>query len=199
MDLRKRLLKQNSGEIAFGYKKLEYIRSVPYTYIDTGVLITTDLEMEFEFSIETVIAGQYIMGKYTPGGGTFFLYTSAPKCYWQTAYGFSYVNASKIAEPGNHLFRYSIENNTAHIYYGDELIASKEIEELSTETIKICGYNGANIIPCNTYSFKMKRAGEIIKNFLPCMRVADGKVGMYDTVTNGFYTSATSYDFLPST
>lgn len=46
------------------------------------------------------------------------------------------------------------------------------------------------------YSLTIWREGSTIRNLVPCYRKSDHKSGMYDTITNTFFTSETSTDFL---
>lgn len=39
------------------------------------------------------------------------------------------------------------------------------------------------------YSFKIYDNGTLIRDFIPCYRVADNEVGLYDIVNNQFYTN----------
>ena len=46
------------------------------------------------------------------------------------------------------------------------------------------------------YGLKMRTNGVPIRNFIPCVRKADSKPGMYDTVTKTFYTNAGTGEFI---
>lgn len=46
------------------------------------------------------------------------------------------------------------------------------------------------------YSFTMDHTdGRPIRNFVPCYRISDGEIGLYDTVEGGFYTNQGSGSF----
>ena len=46
------------------------------------------------------------------------------------------------------------------------------------------------------YSFTMKTAdGTPIRNFIPCYRISDGEIGLYDTVEGQFYTNSGTGSF----
>ena len=44
--------------------------------------------------------------------------------------------------------------------------------------------------PNQTYYFKFWRGGKLIGDFIPCYRKSDSEPGMYDFVTNTFFTNA---------
>lgn len=39
--------------------------------------------------------------------------------------------------------------------------------------------------------------GELVRDYIPCIRRSDLKAGLYDLVTCEFYTSNSGYDFIP--
>ena len=45
------------------------------------------------------------------------------------------------------------------------------------------------------YSYKLYESGTLERDYVPCYRKADDKVGLYDLVYQEFVTSANSYDF----
>lgn len=53
--------------------------------------------------------------------------------------------------------------------------------------------------PMDLYSLAIWDNSVLVRNFVPCRRREDGKVGLYDTVGQRFYTNANSNgeDFIP--
>ena len=47
-----------------------------------------------------------------------------------------------------------------------------------------------NFNPSTIYSFKIKKAGELVVNMVPAKRLSDNVVGFYDTVRDRFFTNA---------
>jgi hypothetical protein len=39
------------------------------------------------------------------------------------------------------------------------------------------------------YEFKLYNNGELVENFVPCYRVSDGVIGLYDIILGNFYTN----------
>ena len=71
----------------------------------------------------------------------------------------------------------------------------------NTKTIPIFGvyYNGGSIADrasIRVYSLKMYENGQIRREFVPCYRKSDNAIGLYDLVTNQFYTNAGTGTFV---
>lgn len=45
------------------------------------------------------------------------------------------------------------------------------------------------------YYLKMYLDGELVRDYIPCYRKSDGEIGMYDLVSNSFFTKATTGTF----
>lgn len=56
--------------------------------------------------------------------------------------------------------------------------------------------NETNPLPCKIYSFTVYENGSPIRDFLPAYRIEDGEIGMYDLITENYYTNSGSGVFL---
>ncbi len=61
-----------------------------------------------------------------------------------------------------------------------------------TTTFRIAAYNTTTTYTGDIYSVKLYGNGNLIRNFVPCYRRSDGKVGFYDTKNDVFYINGKS-------
>ena len=179
------------------YTQLEYIESTGTQWIDTGIATTNN---NLGFMLEAVpltSADVYPMGSRATNGGTrFFGVRSVASDIFSYGWSFyqtapasqSYVNVrttmslnwlnSKKATIGND----SKDLATANIANG--------------RNITLFGINGQLLWTGRIYRAQISEGNEITANFIPVMRNSDGKVGMYDTVTQQFFTNAGTGEFI---
>ena len=49
---------------------------------------------------------------------------------------------------------------------------------------------------CKLYSCRIIKDGAVVRNFVPCIRKSDGKVGLYDLVTDTFFVNQGTGEFI---
>ena len=197
------------------YQPCEYVES-SYTgasgpYIDTGFSPTnkTSIEAEVAFTDNSATSGQYMGMRYWPSssdtralffglrytGGTRYLalftmypeatpaqipfdtdfhsYTINPSSQKIDSYSFSLDYSTMPTSPQN--MNITLFSNNAR-YNNDppENIRAKS-------KIK---------------SFKIKEDGVLVRDFVPCYNIYTDEIGMFDTVSNQFYTNAGTGTFL---
>ena len=183
------------------YQKVEYLQndSTYVMYIDTGISIASDVEMEMQISVPSVIGGKYLLGRYGSNAGDFYLYTSAGNnTYFQTAYGCTYNNTSKVCDTSKHTFRFNITNDTTYVYCdGTDVLHKTILNTITERSILVAGTSmGASRLSCNTYWVRISKGGTLIRNLIPCRRKSDNKPGMYDTVSGEFFTNQGTGEFI---
>ena len=196
---RRELIAMQSG-LPSAYRKVEYLQSSRdyETYINTGVQIASDVEMEMVISVPNIIpGGRYLLGRYEDNKGDFYLYV-ASNGYFQTAYGCTYNNTTQMADTSMHTFRFSISETLTYVYCDDTQVLQKTVKQSYPEMpIYVAGTSMHYAkLSCNTYSVRILKSGAIIRNFIPCVRKSDSKPGMYDTVSKTFYTNAGTGEFI---
>ena len=190
-----------TGGLPGEYRKVEYIQNPNrLTYIDTGVYIAPDIEMEMKISLTSIENGRYLFGRYSSNAGDFYMYTSSGSSggYFQVAYGCAYNNTTKKADTLIHTFHFRISGGLTYVYCdGTQILSKDTIESLPNRSIIVAGTSMNNAsTPCNTYSVRISKGGTPIRNFVPCVRKSDSKPGMYDTVSKTFYTNAGTGEFI---
>ena len=179
------------------YQEVEYLESTGEAqWIDVGFPITDSLSMRLTFSSVTNIPNKYYMGVYNGNNGDFYLYSSSSK--YQSAYGGPYHNTSVSLDMNKHTFDFSFDSDNAIVRENGSIISTnnKYSPLKSTSNIRIAGPHTSGQNKVRTYAFVAYSGENIIANFIPCYRKLDSKPGMYDLITNQFFTNAGTGEFL---
>ena len=191
----KKFLYRNSEseyeELPDGYTRVEYIESTGTQYIDTGLVSTSNTRILTKLSWNNVTARQLIGAD----GGAYF---GVVNNYWQI--GDTGTNTSSIAAISNTWYdvEFTVIQNTsttANLTLSVNGVSGTNTRSFSKSTpINLFALGRTNSSPtlyCNcklgiTYIYQ----NEILtRNLVPCKN-SSGTIGMYDTITNTFYTNA---------
>lgn len=179
----------NSSFLPTQYQQLEYIESSGTSYFDTG----------YKFDAEIDECKVIFKGNDTSNTGMIFA-SSGSKYFWFYYYGSSgiriYANNGSgqqgITGISSDLNQHTMEfkNKT---YYIDGVSKGSLSNSYTETTNNIWLFSYGN----NNYPFKGRiYYVEIIKNkikqrvFIPAKRLTDSAIGMYDLITENFYTSS---------
>lgn len=180
------------------YQEVEYLESTGEAqWIDVGFPITDTLSMELTFSAVTIITTKYYMGFYSGNSGDFYIYNSMSK--FQTVYGCSYLGVvGKSVDTEKHTYYFAFENGNAVVREnGNIIISATKFKPLkSNKHIMIAGTGFSDQNKVRTYAFVAHDGANKVANFVPCYRKSDNKPGMYDLVSDEFFTNAGTGEFL---
>lgn len=189
---------ENIGGLPSEYEAVEYIESTGTQYIDTGYIATPATNIECEIYADsntptwycawgsyTSTASFQLMLKnsesrfeyYTGNGSVYFLACYNQKIKFMT----SYTGAQWDAEDG---FSSASRSSSHTTTYSLGIFAGHESD----------GFNAGVLMRC--YYFKIFEAGNLVRNFVPCIRKSDDEAGLYDLVNGVFYTNAGTGDFV---
>ena len=177
---------------------VEYIENPSTAYIDTGVASYLGLESFGNMSFTTVPTTAVMMGARSGSGNRVsMLQISSSK--WAIGYGNIYT--SSIAVNANTMYFFH-----SRVYSKDVLLEINNVKGYSSSanfpsTVPV--YNiylfaehlGAQVLD-NTagrlYNLNIYYNGPMVRSFVPCYRISDDVVGVYDVINDVFYTSANS-------
>lgn len=180
------------------YQMVEYIENPSTAYIDTGVASYLGLESFGNMSFTTVPTTAVMMGARSGSGNRVsMLQISSSK--WAIGYGNIYT--SSIAVNANTMYFFH-----SRVYSKDVLLEINNVKGYSSSanfpsTVPV--YNiylfaehlGAQVLD-NTagrlYNLNIYYNGPMVRSFVPCYRISDDVVGVYDVINDVFYTSANS-------
>ena len=188
------------------YERLEYLESTGQQYINTGVLADDDCGYRLEFKCTLQQIEQFFCGSRNDSGDT--------RCCIGGTFAsgnpavITYVGWNTLVIP-NSAGANSATQCVAEVNYRGSRQArfgaiTAALPTLTTQTAPFLLFAGniRNKNPslvtgvCRIYSFEMTRGANTTLNMLPARRIADGVLGMYDTVGDSFYTNAGSGTFV---
>lgn len=86
--------------------------------------------------------------------------------------------------------------NCGFVNEGEYTVAHGEILAVNSRTFNIGSRGLANTAFVGRIKYvRIQRDGELVYNFVPCVRKSDSVIGMYDTVTETFFTNIGTGDF----
>lgn len=198
MARRRALMMWKKTRLPSEYQEVEYLETsqTGAPYIDSGVAITEDLVFEIDFQLTNSGKATYFMGTYN--GYVFYLYLSGDSTpYFQTAFGSAWANTTLLADTQRHKFVYQFENEKLVVRDSNTTILTKPKAGFPVRSILVAGtLETQNKTPCRTYESKMTKSGVVIQDLIPCYRKADDTPGMYDLVSNTFFTNAGTGEFI---
>lgn len=189
---------ENLGGLPSEYEAVEYIESTGTQYIDTGHIASDGTNIECEVYIPINTPTYYcVFGSWTSsyafqlmgqdGGNKFSYYVGNGA---SAAYG-AYDKKIKIMTNNAGLqfedfstYNYIARSGTHRTNYSLGIFAGHESG----------GFNAGTLMRC--YYFKIFEAGNLVRNFVPCIRKSDDEAGLYDLVNGVFYTNAGTGDFV---
>lgn len=189
---------ENVPQLPAEYQQVEYIESTGTQYIDTGVIMTENIQLELDFQITQVTDTnrEVLTGAWDNNlNGFLFGIRSG---YFQYAYAHSEWNGSSVkADCERHKI---IVNKNGNALLDDVVLANVGSKTLNSNTsIYLCNTNIERSwnpgIKTKIFNAKIYNNSILIRDFIPCYRKSDNKVGLYDLVENKFYTNEGTGDF----
>lgn len=175
--------------LPIGFTRLNYIQSTGNQYIDTGIIPTVNTSAKLKINIQSfVVSG--ILGCYWGFNGFFLATIDGSKLRWHCA------SNADLATSTNTDYEIELYNGGFNVN-GSVVSNSTSTSIVSANLLLFrCPtdrYPGAS---CKIYSFVLYENGEPIRNFIPAKRDSDDAVGMYDTISDTFYTNLGSGTFI---
>lgn len=199
-----------------GYQRIEYIESTGEQYIDTGYIPSDKTSIKTEYLYEKADTYGVIFGccagspsaTYAGNGVLRILPSKANAALnrvgWGDTTSGSMIAISSGAEENT---KYSLYYDKAEMYIDGVLVGTSATGETAWEgTYPIYlfarntngAFNASNSFPAKAriYSFQCFDDEKLALDLIPCVRIADGKPGFYDSVTDSFLTNGGTGEFL---
>ena len=182
-----------------GYTELEYIEATGTQYIDTGVTLTNNSTFELEFQLTEQQYGKGIYGSYTSGGSRFegILRKTTQSSPGNIEYGFNNEFKMDITQDLN---KHVLKQEKDKFYYDGDLLYTFSSSEFTQEASAYIGHinvptnNTLSPIKAKIYSCKIYDNGTLVRDYVPAKN-SSNVVGLYDKITNTFYTNNGSGSF----
>ena len=199
------LYKTQINTLPAGYTRLEYLESTGTQYIDTNVPPTSNVGVSVRYAFTQLEAQRYIFGSYDPH---FYLGINSIGAKMVMAYG---------AGSGNVVLSVPVANISTNTIYAANMnmynshmvefvglngpiqMAEKSFSDNNRRIYLFAMHNGGqNYLSgaARIYSMQITDGITMVRNFIPARRNSDGELGMYDTITNAFFTNAGTGNFI---
>lgn len=190
----------NIKDLPSEYQEVEYIESSGSEYIDTGIVPNQNIGFEIVFLTKNLLSGSNSSYGSIMGART----SSKVNELQLTTYS---NNTSGTLRFGTSSYDASIESNKKQkvtlydkIYTNDSNVKTTLNNEFTSPcsmTIFALNQNGDVIQfgKMQLYKLKLYMDNIIVRNFIPCYRIEDNVIGLYDLVGNEFYTNKGSGAF----
>ncbi len=193
-----------SANLPSGYTELEYIESTGTQYIDTGITLDNNSGIDINYEIMSYgTGGAKIFGYSKNSNLTSNSFAIANKWAGQLHFVFGYGTQlyngtmAKYTDIGKH---HVVFNNKV-LYADNELVRTFNNETFTTGSIVIGNIKHETGLD-NTFVTVRHREYTLINNGviafkgIPAKRNSDNAIGMYDLVTNTFFTNAGTGEFV---
>ena len=179
------------------YQKLVSIESTGMQYIDTGVKLTSNHSVEIDYQLtqqkqyRTGLFGGLYSSQHTRYGSLL----SPSNAGLEHGYGLSNTYYQQgIPDMDRHVLK-QVKNE---VYFDGVLLYTFESANFSVDKTAYLGnFDFTNYKPAlaKYYASRWWEGDMLVRDFVPCYRKSDGKAGMYDTVTDTFFTNAGTGEF----
>lgn len=194
-------IKSESGELPSGYTRVEYLESTGTQYIDTGVNLSNNSNVEINAKLAATQRSKsyYLFGSRIVNKTYMIAVAGASEKYFADFVSNSYRINSSISAFDDEFHSHKINNLS---YYIDGILqgytSSLNFTNISSAYIFDVRDRGTPAT-LGIQSWKIKyckiwNRNKLIRNFIPCTN-SSNVAGMYDTVNKVFYTNAGSGTF----
>jgi len=183
------IAKKHGGKLPSEYQQVDYLECTGTQYIDTDFTPNINTKVYAEFYVTTIPCGLYSSDSNASLSTNFSSYISSGG-KWRFGSGSATVPISNNSLYTSFQDKTGIMINGTNFYEYDTSItdftSTKILTLLRTNSV---GFKG------KIYRFKVYNKNIIVRNFVPCYRKSDNKLGMYDTVNNVFYINQGTGEF----
>ena len=176
------------------YAKIDYIEANGNQYIDTGFKPNQETKVVMDVEILSTTTGKYptLFGSYPDKGSWFAVFLASGE--WAARYG-----ATTIISDISGIGRYSVGLFNGRFVVGDYVGSISSEDFSSPYSLSLLAMNesdGVNYLPsAKLYSCQIYDNGTLVRDYIPALR-EDGVAGLYDAVSDAFYPSEGSSNFL---
>lgn len=217
LNRRRILMKPRGWSLPEEYEYIQYLSTQENDsiWIDTGVggthfdPKTVDIEVKFSSKGGTNTVSAAIFGfRVAAGVNQFALLDSGARVALSNRYGTDTkdIFSSSLGMKKGEVYTYKATtiNNRRQFYIdGKQLSATSTTHPTKLGNIYLfaCNENDSgsvsNVNGIRTiYYCKIWNTGTLVRDFIPVRRIEDGKLGLFDKITNMFYTSPNGHNFV---
>ena len=182
------------------YQEVEYLESTGTQYIDTGVVVRSDITETDYYEVDCSVEFPSLNGSST---NVFWSYT--PSSSAGTWIGVSSNNKFTATGQTTSLADPSQRNHVVSRFYKKSQVVTINDDVTTTNNIVnfregsftlFADKNLTYVSNARFYKASISFNSELQVNLIPCYRISDNVLGMYDTVSKTFFTNAGTGTFL---
>lgn len=200
-----------TSRIPSEYQEVEYLENTGTQYIDTGKFAPANTDIEVRFKLNNTAQNASNNGAIFGGrDGTtaqtctlFYLASTKPQYFRFDRSGqVQIATADNMSIDADSVYTFSYGNDTVTMV--NERTGEKQVKSLNKpstftkQSIQLFAVGNGTHFKGRIYEWKYSESGELLQHFIPCYRKADGEAGMYDLVTETFFTNKGTGEFLYS-
>ena len=182
------------------YQEVEYIQSSGTQYIDTGYIPNWDTRVEFEF-FDKWSANWVWFWSYANSSSwtdrSFWLYQNNNSWSWQFFVHYSSntgVSVSPLRTSGTIVLdKWNLSIDWVSVY------TTQTLSFTWYQTMYFLSWHWSSTqnqpMPAKIKYVKISEDWTPIRNYVPCYRISDGVIWLYDLINDVFYTNAGSWTF----
>ena len=201
---------KGSRKIPVEYQEIEYIESDGSAIFDTGYLVnpSTVIDMDCIVYESSKADWQFLYGSRSSTYDTTTVFGFVVRNYHKgyvpelwisgeqlgTSSTFPYNERTILKQNMNELTWYPVSTGESVTITGTNNLPT------SSTTLAVSGFKDGSTYTfgpkCRIYSLKISDVNGITRDYVPCYRISDGVVGLYDLINDTFRYSATSTAFI---
>ena len=179
------------------YHELEYIESEGDQYIDTLYTPGPNTGVEITYKYADLVLQQRPFGITNSSTIYYYMYINysgnLAYCFYDYGNGSSCQSTGIAADTDIHTFKMNVTNGYYSVDNGANTAIVGTLTQTSATSMYIFSnhYNTTYNMPSRIklYAFRIYESGTLVRNYVPCYRVSDGEVGLYETEQGAFYTN----------
>ena len=187
------------SRLPIGYQEVEYIESPSYQYIDTGFTVDSTCIIEYDFQYVSMVGGYNRIFGARNGNGNGLLNQrtttdSDGGFYLECAVGAWSTSSTDFNK--HHMVLDSVNRKLYN--NGSVALDGFYIADNVEGTMYLFGtYEGGTNSNVRFFSYSLIKNGSLVQKLIPCYRLSDGVIGMYDVVNNNFLTNQAADTYGP--
>ena len=201
---------KGSHKIPVEYQEIEYIESTGDAIFDTGYLVnpSTVIDMDCIVYESSKADWQFLYGSRSSTYDTATVFGFVVRNYHKgyvpelwisgeqlgTSSTFPYNERTILKQNMNELTWYPVSTEVPVTITGTGSLPT------SSTTLAVSGFKDGSTYTfgpkCRIYSLKISDVNGVTRDYVPCYRISDGVVGLYDLINDTFRYSATSTAFI---
>ena len=201
---------KGSHKIPVEYQEIEYIESDGSAIFDTGYLVNPSTVIDMDCIVYESSKGdwQFLYGSRSSTYDTATVFGFVVRNYHKgyvpelwisgeqlgTSSTFSYNERTILKQNMNELTWYPVSTEVPVTITGTGSLPT------SSTTLAVSGFKDGSTYTfgpkCRIYSLKISDVNGVTRDYVPCYRISDGVVGLYDLINDTFRYSTTSTAFI---